>query len=141
MPLSSLSMTDAIVNLGYSALNWSLGWCLLLAGALTGAALGIFMVREDFLGGYGSLSRRMARLGHIACAALGMLNLIVAIGIGDPEGQVAATVTTYAFALAGVSMPLVCFLTAIKVQWRHAFVVPVLAFATGAVAALAGGLP
>jgi hypothetical protein len=48
---------------------------VLLAFA-TGAGLGLFFHRDDFLGGYNSFRRRIVRLGHIALAALGMLNVI-----------------------------------------------------------------
>jgi hypothetical protein len=59
--------------------NWYEGWSMILVGFASGAALGLFFHHENFLGGYGSFRRRMLRLGHIACAALGMLNLIVAL--------------------------------------------------------------
>ena len=57
-------------------LNFLAGWWLILAAFVTGAALGLGFHREDFLGGYGSFRRRLARLGHIALAALGGLNVL-----------------------------------------------------------------
>ncbi len=38
--------------------------------------IGLGFHREEFLGGYGSFRRRLLRLGHIALAALGSLNVL-----------------------------------------------------------------
>ena len=57
-------------------LNWYAGWSLLLAAFATGAVIGLGFAREEFMGGYNSWRRRLTRLGHIALAALGMLNMI-----------------------------------------------------------------
>ena len=110
-------------------MNWSAGWWLILAGFASGAALGLFFHRESFLGGYGSFRRRMLRLGHIACAALGMLNLIVALS-PQPSPLLVA---------GGVLMPAVCFLTAWKEKCRHLFFIPVLTLVAAVVFILSGG--
>src|SRR6266540_3922856 len=47
-------------------LNWQFGWWLLLFAFVTGAGLGLFFHRDDFLGGYNSFRRRIVRLGRIA---------------------------------------------------------------------------
>jgi hypothetical protein len=109
--------------------NWNAGWSLLLAGFASGAALGFFFHRPDFLGGYGSFRRRMLRLGHIACAALGMLNLIVALS-PQPSPLLVA---------GGVMMPAVCFLTAWKEKCRHLFFMPVLTLVAAVILILIGG--
>jgi hypothetical protein len=62
-------------------LNLIAGWLGMLAGVLSGAVLGLFFHREDWMGGYGSYRRRLARLGHIAFFGLGFLNLIFAASI------------------------------------------------------------
>ena len=58
--------------------NWYVGWSLILAAFVSGAGIGLFFHREDFWGGYASFRRRIVRLGHIALAALGMLNVLFA---------------------------------------------------------------
>ncbi len=113
-------------------LNWYVGWWLILAGFASGALLGLFFHRADFLGGYGSFRRRMLRLGHIAFCALGMLNLIVAIGASDTH------LGSRLFVVGGVAMPVVCFLTAWKEKCRHLFVIPVMALAAAVVLTLSG---
>ncbi|MCS7166565.1 MAG: hypothetical protein RMI91_13430 [Gemmatales bacterium] len=52
------------------------GWLLIAVGFATGVGLGLGFRREDFLCGYSSLRRRLLRLGHIACVALGMNNVL-----------------------------------------------------------------
>jgi hypothetical protein len=109
-------------------MNWYTGWCLILAGFASGAALGLFFHRESFLGGYGSFRRRMLRLGHIACAALGMLNLIVGLS-AQPSPLLVA---------GGVMMPAVCFLTAWKEKCRHLFLIPVVTLVAAVVMTIFG---
>ncbi len=65
--------------LGAVMTNWSVGWWLILMAFVTGAILGLFFHDEKFMGGYDSFRRRLARLGHISLAALGMLNVLFAV--------------------------------------------------------------
>jgi hypothetical protein len=109
--------------------NWYAGWWLMLAGFFSGAAMGLFFHRAEFLGGYASFRRRMLRLGHIACAALGMLNLIVAL----------SPVASPLLVAGGATMPAVCFLTAWKQKCRHLFFIPVLLLVSSVVLILFGG--
>ena len=65
--------------------NWTFGWLLILSAFLTGAGIGIFFERDDFLGGYGSFRRRLLRLGHISLAALGMLNVLYGLSLSRAD--------------------------------------------------------
>lgn len=129
------SITPAAITL-----SWCLGWTSILAGFVSGALIGLAFHREDFWGGYGSLRRRMARLGHIAFVALGILNLLYALsptlGLGPRWPELGST----SLAVGTLAMPLVCFLTAWRPGFRHLFFVPVIALAIGALTALLGGL-
>ena len=108
--------------------NFSGGWWLILAAFATGAVLGLGFHREEFLGGYGSFRRRLARLGHIALAALGGLNVLYGIS------PVPAHAAPGALLLAGgIAMPAVCFLSAWKPGFRHLFFIPVLLLLSGVV--------
>src|SRR4051812_14192703 len=104
-------------------LNWFAGWSLILAAFGSGALIGLRFHREDFWGGYGSFRRRIVRLGHIALAALGGLNVLFSIATPAP-----ATFTSRAasvlFIIGAVSMPLVCFLTGWRKPFRHLFFIP-----------------
>ena len=106
-------------------LNWQVGWGLILLCFMSGAIIGLWFHRDDFAGGYGSLRRRMWRLGHIALAALGMLNLLFSMG------PTQLGITSWLLISGSIAMPLVCFATAWKTSARHLFFIPVsLLFAT-----------
>ena len=108
------------------ALNFSAGWWLILAAFATGAGIGLGFHREDFLGGYGSFRRRLVRLGHIALAALGGLNVLYGLS-PVPAGALPGW-----FLLAGgIAMPTVCFLSAWKPAFRHLFFIPVVLLVSG----------
>lgn len=104
--------------------NLYAGWCGFLAGALTGAFMGLWFHREDWLGGYGSFPRRMLRLGHIACFGIGLINILFALSVrtAADSGSVALGSTLLIVAL--ITMPLNCFLTAWRKSFRHLFFVP-----------------
>lgn len=111
---------------------WSWGWAQVLAGFASGAALGLWFHREAFLGGYSSWRRRLLRLGHIACIALGILQMLVAL---SPAAAASGSVAQTCFGLwraGGVLMPAVCFLSAWRAAFRHLFALPVLALSSAA---------
>src|SRR6187397_1300562 len=120
--------------------NWAVGWILVLAAFVSGAMLGVGWHREDFLGGYASFRRRVVRLGHIAFAALGLMNVIFSLSPLPTPGTTAARLASICFIAGGVLMPTVCFLTGWRAAWRHAFVVPVLSLIAAVVLTLWGGL-
>jgi hypothetical protein len=121
-------------------LNWYFGWGLILSAFLTGSLLGLSFHRDDFWGGYASFRRRIVRLGHIAQAALGMLNVLYALSPPAADSG-PAPVASLAFVVGGVSMPLVCFLTGWKEPFRHFFFIPVTALIVAVVATLLRGVP
>ncbi|MCY3002290.1 MAG: hypothetical protein NTV21_10850 [Planctomycetota bacterium] len=116
---------------------WSFGWALVLAGFASGALLGLGFHAEDFAGGYTSWRRRLTRLGHIACVALGVLAMLVAL---SPAAEATGTLASLCFGLwrlGAVAMPTVCFLSAWRKPLRHLFVLPVLALSLAAALTLA----
>ncbi|MGI8603357.1 MAG: hypothetical protein ACR2OZ_10195 [Verrucomicrobiales bacterium] len=54
-------------------------WAGMLAGVLSGAFIGLFFHRDDWMGGYGSFRRRLTRLGHISFFGLGFINFLCAL--------------------------------------------------------------
>ena len=115
------------------------GWSGMLGGVVSGAALGLFFHREDWMGGYASFRRRLARLGHISFFGLGLLNLLLAFTnqlIGLPAR--AASIAAGALIVGAVAMPTCCFLAAWRPSFRHLFAVPVVGVFTGVVATLVG---
>src|SRR2546423_4928628 len=101
--------------------NWSFGWGSLLAAFLTGIPLGLCFHRDDFWGGYASFRRRIVRLGHIAQAALGMLNVLFGLSPWPEPSLWQAEAASLCFIVGGVSMPVVCFLSGWKKPFRHLF--------------------
>jgi hypothetical protein len=120
-------------------LNLVGGWLGMLAGVLSGAIVGLFFHREDWMGGYASHRRRLTRLGHISFFGLGFLNLIFGVTAGplNLHGW-SLSIASISLIVAAVTMPICCFLTAWKKPFRHLFPIPVVAAATGILAVLLG---
>jgi hypothetical protein len=108
-------------------INWYFGWGMILSAFVTGAILGLFFHRADFLGGYASFSRRILRLGHIALAALGMVNILFSLTPMSSEPSWRVSVASIGFIVGGLTMPTVCFLSAWRAGFRHLFFIPVTA--------------
>ena len=121
-------------------LNWYFGWGLVLSAFVTGAVIGLFFHREDFLEGYSSFRRRLLRLGHIAQAALGMMNVLFSVAT-PTEASVETQIAAWGFVIGGLAMPTVCFLSAWKKSFRHLFFIPVVALLIGVIQTLRNGPP
>jgi hypothetical protein len=120
-------------------LNLLAGWIGVLGGVVSGAIIGLFFHREDWVGGYGSFPRRLLRLGHISFFGIGFLNFALAltfaaVSLSPANGQVAS----YAMVAGAVTMPVLCFLTAWRKAFRHLFFIPVLSILVSALAVIAG---
>ncbi len=122
-------------------MNWYFGWAAILTAFVSGALIGLFFHRDDFLGGYSSFRRRILRLGHIALAALGMINILFGLSYPASEPSLPAQVASVSFIVGGATMPAVCFLSAWRVGFRHLFFIPVSALVLGAIETLRMGLP
>jgi hypothetical protein len=96
----------------------------MLLGAVAGAIVGLFFYNKDFLGGYTSWPRRMIRLGHIAFFGIGLINLSFALSIKALELPQAPQIPSILLIVAAVTMPLLCYLSAIKPVFRHLFFIP-----------------
>ncbi len=117
--------------------NWYFGWSLIFSAFVIGAVLGLRFHHEDFLGGYTSFRRRIVRLGHIALAALGMMNAVYGIAPWPASGGWQATTAGVGLMIGGISMPAVCFLTGWRKPFRHLFFLPVTALIVATLAILA----
>ena len=106
---------------------------------ITGAGIGLFFHREDFLGGYNSFRRRIVRLGHIALAALGMLNVLFSYSPWPLPATGSGAAASIGFIVGGVAMPAVCFLTGWRESYRHLFFIPVIALTVAVIFTILGG--
>ncbi len=125
---------DPIVALTLKAV-----WIGMLLGVVSGAVIGLFFHREDWMGGYHSYRRRLTRLGHISFFGLAFVNLGFAftqhaLSLTEPYARVAL----WGFLVGAATMPLVCFLSAWRKPFRHLFPLPVTGVLTGVVGVLLG---
>lgn len=108
----------------------------MLAGFASGALIGLGFADERFLGGYAGWRRRLVRLGHIACIALGILQMLAALSpLGNADDTLARAGATL-WICGALAMPTVCFLSAWRAPFRHLFFVPVLSLSSAAVCTL-----
>ena len=132
------------------------GWLGMLAGVLSGAVVGLFFHRDDWMGGYGSYRRRLTRLGHISFFGLGFLNLVfvatstqlfldrICLALLTVLSIAGCAILLYvmlygvALIVGAVTMPLCCFLSAWRKPLRCLFSVPVFAVTTGILSILVG---
>ncbi len=108
-------------------LNLWAAWIGILVGMISGAALGLFFHRAEWMGGYDAWRRRLARLGHISFFGLAFVNLaffltVDRLGGGDPP---ALLLSSRLLVAGAVLMPAVCFLSAWRQPWRRLFVLPI----------------
>ena len=114
------------------ATNFYAAWLAILLGLISGTIQGLFFHDENWLGGYGSWKRRMLRLGHISFFGLAFLDLAFVMSASYLKLTEHEIVWTGRLVLVGlVTMPLVCYLAAIKKVFRHLFFVPVVSLLAG----------
>ena len=112
--------------------DWNMvaGWSGMLLGLFAGASIGLFFHQESFAGGYASFRRRLMRLGHVAFFGLGILNVLYALTLKLSGVELRYPVIASASLVAAAAlMPLVCFLSAWKMPFRHLFAIPVVCVA------------
>jgi hypothetical protein len=114
------------------ALNEAFGWVWILVGFVTGLLLGMGFHRDDWMGGYGSLRRRMVRLGHISFLGLGIVNILFALtGPRLVLGSGALAFASWSLIAGGVTMPVCCGLMAWRRLFYWGFGVPVACLLAG----------
>ena len=122
--------------------NLILGWAWMLAGVFSGAVMGLFFHKEDWMGGYGSYRRRLIRLGHISFFGLGILNVMFAFSaIVLDLRDACSMVASFGLIAGAVTMPACCFLSAWRRPLRRLFPVPVAATLIGVLGVLTGWRP
>jgi hypothetical protein len=113
------------------------GWLGMLLGVVSGAVIGLFFHREDWMGGYASYRRRLTRLGHISFFGLALVNFCFAFTQQvRPLSAPWSSVAMWAFLIGAAAMPTCCFLSAWRKPFRHLFFIPVGGVLIGVVCAL-----
>jgi hypothetical protein len=125
------------VNWSVPDINLTAGWAGIVLGIVSGMLLGLGFHRDGFLGGYGSLQRRLYRLGHISFFGLAIINLLFWLTVRlVPLDAAGLTVASTALLVGALTMPLCCLLTPHWRLARHGFAVPVLSVLYGSGATL-----
>ena len=106
--------------------NLVIAWLWILVGFVVGLYLGLNFHKENWLGGYASMKRRMYRLGHISFFGLGVINLLFyfTVAIAGLNG-ISIGVASTAFVVGAVSMPMCCFAMAQTEKVRLLFGLPI----------------
>jgi len=113
------------------------GWAGMFLGVASGAVIGLFFHREDWMGGYASYRRRLTRLGHISFFGLALVNFCFAFTQSvTPLAAPWSVIAMWSFLVGAATMPAVCFLSAWRKPFRHLFFVPVGAVLSGVIDAL-----
>jgi hypothetical protein len=121
-------------------LNFYAAWIGILLGFIAGAVLGLFFHDENWMGGYSSWRRRMARLGHISFFGIALINLTYSLSLPVFNIQISTPYPSYLFIAGAITMPLICFLSAYNKSFRHLFPVPVLCLVTGTIIFITKGV-
>src|SRR5215467_7993244 len=113
-------------NLELCSLHLLAAWIGFLCGAISGALVGLFFHREDWLGGYSSFPRRLIRLAHISFFGLGLLNALFALTIAIvPMPELLGRLASIGLLVGAITMPLCCFASAWRKGLRCLFPIPV----------------
>ena len=116
---------DVASHLQPPEVNLLAAWIGILAGLLSGAALGLRFHESDWLGGYASHRRRLYRLAHISLFGLALLNALCFFTVRLALTMTPAlAVAGWGFVVGAVTMPVSCVLLAHRPHWP-----PVLVFA------------
>jgi hypothetical protein len=125
--------------------NRLFGWSLFLIGVVYGMALGTFVFNgpapaPERFADYASLPRRLIRFAHIACMALGMVNVLYGHEVDRLRlSERWRRVGSWSMILSGTLMPIFLTLAAFQLPWKWGLPVPATA-ALLAVAVLVAGL-
>ena len=121
----------------------AIAWCSILAGALSGAVMGLWSFDGPFptpewIGDYDALPRRFLRLAHVAMFALGFLHMLVARQITEaPISPSMNRLGLNAMAAGNILMPTLLIAAAVWEPFKYLTTIPTLALTTAfAVAAL-----
>ena len=115
------------------------GWLGMACGVASGAIIGLFFHRDEWMGGYQSYRRRLIRLGHISFFGLAFVNFCFAFTQHVlPLPPSYDRVAMWGLLMGAIAMPTCCFLSAWRKPFRHLFFIPVAGVLTGIVCELIG---
>lgn len=117
-------------------INLLAAWVGILLGFLSGFALGLGFHRENWLGGYGSFTRRLYRLAHISLFGLGAVNLFFYFTARVLPASTMLSLSSSAFITGAITMPICCLIMAHFPNTRMLFALPVVSLVSGGILTL-----
>lgn len=111
----------------------AIAWCSILAGALSGAVMGLWSFDGPFptpewIGDYDALPRRFLRLAHVAMFALGFLHMLVARQITEAPLPLSLNrLGLNAMAAGNILMPTILIAAAVWEPFKFLTPIPTLA--------------
>ena len=125
------------MNFAVPRVNLEIAWLWIVLGFVSGMLLGLFFQRDEWLGGYASLKRRLYRLAHISFFGLGAVNLCFFLTVVmAPLQGIGVIWAGWALILGALSMPICCILMAHIPRAHLTFGVPVISLIVGGVLTL-----
>lgn len=121
-------------------INLYIAWAGMLVGAMVGAFSGLFFHKQEWFGGYDSWQRRMLRLGHISFFGIAFINLAFVFTIMYLAISESIFWPSLLLIVGAITMPLICFLSAYKMFFRHLFFIPVVSVIIAMFIFLIGGV-
>lgn len=124
--------------------NRLFGWSLFLFGILYGDLLGTFVfdgpvAAPALFADYASLPRRLIRFAHIACMALGMVNILYGHEIDRLRlSEKWRRIGSSSMILSGLLMPIFLTLAAFQIEWKWGLPVPSTAALVAVVVVIVG---
>jgi hypothetical protein len=113
--------------------NLVVAWLGILLGFASGLYLGLNFHRDDWLGGYASLKRRLYRLAHISFFGLALMNLMFYFVAREfSPAELPVEVASWGFLIGALSMPVCCVVMAHNAKFRPLFLIPVSSLLIGA---------
>jgi len=117
-------------------INLLAAWVGILLGFLSGLALGLGFHRENWLGGYGSFTRRLYRLAHISLCGLGAVDLFFYCTERLLPAGTLLSLASSAFIAGAITMPVCCLIMAHFPNTRSIFALPVVSLVSGGILTL-----
>lgn len=128
---------EASATFQITQINPIFAWVWILLGIIAGFILGINFHKEDWLGGYTSLKRRLYRLSHISFFGLAIINLLFYFTTkGMNQNSANITTASLGFIVGGFTMPFCCIIMANNSKLRALFLIPVISLTISAIITL-----
>ena len=120
-------------------LNIIFGWVWMCFGFIAGMVMGLWAERDNWLGGYGSLTRRYLRLAHIAFIALSIINILYGKELASVIlSDTLKNLGSYLMLFGAVGIPLVCVFAAFWRKTKYLLPLPASALLTGTIILIIG---